>query len=294
MTARLQTAALVALLRLGHHSGHDVMQLLEEAGSATAALDRVLGSDGAQASLLPTDAEPLLERASSALDAWAERGIRLLTVIDAEYPANLREVRDRPAFVFVAGALAREDVRSIAIIGARRASADGLALATRCASALNESGYTVVSGLAAGIDTAAHQAALERSGRTIAVIGTGLDHCYPPENAALQGRIARHGAVVSQFWPDAPPTRGSFPMRNAVMSGLSRGSLLVEASERSGARVQARLALAHGRPVFLHERLLEQAWARELAGRPGVSVVRSADEVVAAVEADLSDERARD
>ena len=158
------------------------------------------------------------------------------------------------------------------------------AAAGAIAEGLAGEGYVVVSGLAAGIDTAAHRAALEMGARTVAVIGTGLRDAYPPENAALQRRIAASGAVVSQFWPETAPARASFPMRNAVMSGFARGTVVVEASHRSGARLQTRLALAHGRPVFLLAPLLAQTWARELAQRPGVHVVTEAAEITAAIE----------
>ena len=218
-----------------------------------------------------------------------------MTVLDGGYPANLRQVRDRPPLLFIAGALEQADDRSIAIIGARRASAEGLTVAASFASEFVRNDFTVVSGLAAGIDRAAHEAALAHGGRTVAVIGTGLLHqSYPPENAELQRQIAARCAVVSQFWPDAPPTPKTFPMRNAVMSGLSRGSVVIEAGERSGARVQARLALAHGRPVFLLERLLGQEWARELARREDVHVVTCAQDVIAEVETGISGERARE
>jgi DNA processing protein len=184
----------------------------------------------------------------------------------------------------VAGALTAGDRRAVAVIGARRASRSGLQAAGTVARHLVDRGYTVVSGLAAGIDTAAHTAALELGGRTVAVIGTGLGHCFPQENAALQRRIASEGAVVSQFWPNTAPSRRTFPMRNAVMSGTALGSVIVEASERSGARVQARLALAHGRPVFLMESVLAQQWARALASRPGVHVVRSPVDITDTIE----------
>jgi DNA processing protein len=143
----------------------------------------------------------------------------------------------------------------------------------------------VISGLAAGIDTAAHTATLARGGRTVAVIGTGLARSYPPQNEALQRRIASECAVVSQFWPDAPPSRRSFPMRNAVMSGITLATVVVEASETSGARMQARLARAQGRPVFLLASLVErQQWAREYAAQPGTHVVRSPEEITTVVE----------
>jgi DNA processing protein len=284
MTVDAETVALVALLRLGRRSTADCVRLVEQAGSAQAVLDREIGAGGAQAVLFSPDGEPWLETARVAVREWLSDGITLATVLDDRYPANLREVHDRPPIVFIAGTLEPADDRSIAIIGARRASPDGLSLAGTFASELVGAGYTVVSGLAAGIDAAAHRAALDHGGRTIAVIGTGLHHCYPPENAELQRQIAARCAVVSQFWPEAPPTQKSFPMRNAVMSGLSRGSLVIDASERSGARVQARLALAHGRPVFLLDRLLDRPWARELASCPGVHVVRSPDEVSRVIE----------
>jgi DNA processing protein len=116
------------------------------------------------------------------------------------------------------------------------------------------------------------------------VIGTGLLHAYPPQNAELQSRIADRCAVVSQFWPEAPPSRRSFPMRNAVMSGMSLGTVIVEAAPTSGARVQARLALAQGRPVFLLESLLDQDWAEELATRSGTHVVKTPQEITATIE----------
>jgi DNA processing protein len=120
---------------------------------------------------------------------------------------------------------------------------------------------------------------MANGGRTIAVIGTGLQHAYPRENALLQRAIAAQGAVVSQFWPDAPPDRRNFPLRNAVMSGLALATVVVEATHTSGARTQIRAALARGRPVLLARGLLDQQWARDLAARPGVCVFRSLPEL---------------
>jgi DNA processing protein len=193
-------------------------------------------------------------------------------------------VHNRPPFVFVHGELSPEDDRSIAVVGTRRASAEGLRQASQIAGGLADAGFTVVSGLAKGVDAAAHNAALVRSRRTVAVIGTGLRRAYPSEHAALQERITTEGAVVSQFWPDAPPTKTSFPMRNVVMSGLTLGTVVIEASHTSGAKMQARFALEHGRPVFLLESLLEHEWAREHAERPGAHVVGGADDVIERVE----------
>ncbi|MBB5821673.1 DNA protecting protein DprA [Streptosporangium becharense] len=148
---------------------------------------------------------------------------------------------------------------------------------------------TVVSGLAKGIDTAAHRAALEAGGRTAAVIGTGINRFYPGENRTLQQWIAHEGAVISQFWPDAPPVKQSFPMRNAVMSGYAAAPVVVEAPWKSGARIQARLALEHGRSVVMPDQLLEHDWTREYAEKPGVYVASSLEELLSVVEQSISD-----
>jgi DNA processing protein len=148
---------------------------------------------------------------------------------------------------------------------------------------------TVLSGLALGIDGAAHESALASGGRTVAVIGTGIRRTYPQEHADLARRIvAAGGAVVSQFWPDAPPTKWSFPMRNITMSGMAVGTVVVEASNTSGARNQARRALEHGKRLFLVEQLvMRETWAKQYAARPGATIVRSVDEILAALDADL-------
>jgi DNA processing protein len=222
--------------------------------------------------------------AAADLERWSDQGIRVLSVLDPDYPDNLRAAHDRPPLVFLAGHLNEADSRAVAVIGSRRATPTGVGRARAISQQLVSHGYTVTSGLAVGIDSGAHLAALEAGGRTIAVIGTGLLECYPPQNAVLQRRIAAECAVISQFWPDAPPTRKSFPMRNAVMSGMSLATVVVEATPTSGARTQARLALAQGRPVLLVDSLLQQEWARQLAGRPGTHVVRSPADVTEVVK----------
>jgi DNA processing protein len=282
----LETVAVVALLRT--RNAPHLADRLEERGSALALLEeaqrgvdviapRLFNGEG-------SDMETLLDNAASDIARWEALGMRTLTILDRDYPGNLRAVHDRPPLVFVRGSLSAGDSRSVAVIGTRRASDRGLRAAARIAEHLVGCGYTVVSGLAAGIDSAAHRSALAFGGRTVAVIGTGLARCYPAQNAALQQRIGRDGAVVSRFWPDEPPTRQSFPLRNAVMSGLALATVVVEAGMTSGARLQARLALAHGRPVFMLASLLEQRWARELAERPATHVISSPEEIVSGVE----------
>jgi DNA processing protein len=281
---------MVALLRTGTRPWVEYAGLVEERGSATGVLEDELAgaAPSGQTSLLeapPGAADDLLSQARADLDQWSADGMDLVTVLEAGYPPNLRAVHDRPPMVFVKGTLAPADARGIAVVGARKATGAGIARARAIAEHLVETGYTVVSGLAAGIDTAAHRGALARRGRTVAVIGTGLARSYPPENGALQRQIASEYAVISQFWPDAPPSRRSFPMRNAVMSGITLATVVVEASDTSGARMQARLARAQGRPVFLLASLVErQAWAREYAAAPGTHVVRSPDEITTVVE----------
>lgn len=139
----------------------------------------------------------------------------------------------------------------------------------------------MLSGLAEGIDTAAHRAALAKGGRTVAIIGTGIAQVYPAANRDLQTRIACEGLVLSQFWPEGATQRHNFLMRNAVMSGYGRATVIVEASETSGTRVQARMAVEHGRPVIMTDRVLAaNQWAQRLKGRPGVHIAASLTDVM--------------
>jgi DNA processing protein len=279
MTPLSERAALVVLLRTGSRPWRAYADLVEEAGSATEVLER----EGAAQESLFDESAGLFKLAEREIADWEAAGMRLVTVLDDGYPENLRAVHDRPPLLFFSGSLQSADDRAVAVVGARRASPGGIAAARSLAQHLTRSGFTVVSGLAAGIDAAAHTGALAAGGRTLAVLGTGLRRSYPPENAPLQRRIAAECAVVSQFWPDAPPKRHSFPIRNAVISGLSLATIVVESSQTGGSRLQARLALEQGRPVFLWHRLLEQPWAREFARRPGVRVGHSAEEIMSAL-----------
>ena len=213
--------------------------------------------------------------------AAANAGAKLVTVLDRErYPSNLRVIPSPPPFLFYRGELERDDARSVAVVGTRRASDEGVRRARKLAEMLAADGVTVISGLAKGIDTAAHSATLDAGGRTIAVIGTGILRTYPRENAKLCEQIAERGAVVSQFWPDAPPTKYSFPMRNAVMSGISQGTAVIEASETSGAKMQARIALEQGKRAFLMSSLVtSETWAQRYLER-GAIEVESVDDVL--------------
>ncbi|HET6316152.1 MAG TPA: DNA-processing protein DprA [Chloroflexota bacterium] len=178
-------------------------------------------------------------------------GISTLTLQDAEYPSNLREIADPPPVLFVRGQLTEQDSLAVALVGTRRATTYGIAVAERLATDLAGAGVTVVSGLALGVDTAAHRAAVQAGGRTIAVLGNGLDQIYPPSNRQLAQRIASAaGALVSEFSPGTPPDAINFPRRNRIIAGLSRVTVIIEAGERSGALITADFALEQGRDVL--------------------------------------------
>jgi DNA processing protein len=172
-----------------------------------------------------------------------------LTSHDPSYPALLRAVSTPPP-LWLRGAFVPDDGLAIAIVGSRRATVYGLGVAGRLAADLASRGVTIVSGLARGIDTAAHRGALDGGGRTIAVLGSGIDVVYPPENRRLASEIERHGALVSQFRPGTPPLSRHFPARNRTLAALSLGVVVVEATERSGALITAGFAGDLGREVF--------------------------------------------
>lgn len=175
---------------------------------------------------------------------------RLVTWLDESYPTNLRHIHDAPLFLFVKGELQPEDALAIAIVGSRGASTYGRRITARIAEGLARCGITVVSGLARGIDAEAHAATLRAGGRTVAVLGCGIDVIYPSEHHQLQMRIAESGAVVSEFPMGTPPDAENFPGRNRIISGMSLGTLVVEAAEKSGSLITASYALEQGRDVF--------------------------------------------
>lgn len=284
-----ETAAVIALMRRPELTRSQVSELLESKGSALEAL-KSFGSPEARLFEVDEPAATHLEAIEAELHAWRRQGITVFTVLQAVYPANLLTVHDRPPALFVRGALEADDHRSVAVVGTRSATDRGVEQTRAIARGLVEAGYVVVSGLAAGIDTAAHTAALEAGGRTIAVLGTGLQQTFPKENADLQRRLGDESAVISHLWPDQGPRRWTFPERNAVMSGFAQATIVIEASQTSGARMQARLALEHGRPVFLLRSLLEHRWAQTHADRPGVHVIDTLDEVIAVLDRMYSSE----
>jgi len=228
--------------------------LLEGFGSARGAWEA--GSTDWQAAGLDSRSVAALEQQRRRIEPEAEvaRLVRLnigaVRVIDPAYPRLLQEIPLPPPVLYVRGTLAPADEWALAIVGTRRASPYGKQMTERLAGELARQAITVVSGLARGIDTVAHQAALAAGGRTIAVLGCGPDLVYPPENAKLAVRIVEQGAVITEFPPGTQPEAGNFPARNRLISGLSLGVLVTEAPETSGALITTRFAAEQGRDIF--------------------------------------------
>ena len=194
------------------------------------------------------------ERREAALDRelkrCAEQGIRFVTRLDRDYPPLLREIAVPPAVLYIKGEGSLDVTPTVAIVGTRRSSRYGRAMAERLAEGLARRRFVVVSGLAIGIDAAAHRGALKAGGATAAVLGAGFRHPCPACNKELAQEIAQKGVLISEYPLDTRPTKWSFPQRNRILSGLSRGVLVVEAPERSGALITAHSALEQGREVF--------------------------------------------
>lgn len=236
----------------------------------------------------PKAARALSEGApASAIEAslrWAEQpGNEVVTWTDPRYPALLREIADPPLALFVRG---NPDVLSgpaLAIVGSRNATPQGVQDAGAFASALASNGYVIASGMASGIDAAAHRGALRAAGRTIAVWGTGPDIAYPASNRALAEQIELGGAIVSEFAPGTPPAPGNFPKRNRIISGLSRGVLVVEAAERSGSLITARFALDQNREVFAIPGSIHSPHSKGCHRliREGAALVESSNDILA-------------
>jgi DNA processing protein len=291
VTTLRDQATLLAMTQATKGPWHEVATLVEEARSAEGVL---------------TGSSPLWDESSAELaaalresvtpdrvDEWAKiiedtlraPGTRLVTVLDGEYPENLRKVFNHPPFLFVRGHLEDADARSVAVVGTRQASPEGLRRAYELARELASRGVTVISGMAKGIDTSAHSGALDSGGRTIAVMGTGIDRVYPAGNKDLAQRIPSSGALVSQFWPGAPPRSSNFPLRNVVTSGIAVGTVVIEANATSGAKMQARLALEHGKRVLLmNDLVMHEEWAQRYSQRRGAEVVASVEDILAVLD----------
>lgn len=221
------------------------------------------------------------------LETCQAEQIAILLEGHASYPVLLREIPDPPGVLFIAGDLRPEDALSIAIVGTRHATPYGLRQAERLASELVRAGMTVVSGLARGIDAAAHRGALRAGGRTLAVLAGGLLRLYPPEHRGLADQIRRQGAVISEAPPLRPPSSGNFPQRNRIITGLALGVVVIEAGSRSGALISARHALEQGREVFAMPGQVDSPVSRGCHRllREGAKLVESIDDILEEVGA---------
>lgn len=229
--------------------------LLRHFGGAKAVFDATASDYADIPGLSARDTAPLLRKSLAGAEAVAgeclRRGYQILAFSDAAFPARLREIYAPPCVLYVDGDLRALDPElPIAVVGTRQITDYGYTAATRLAIGLAQCGATVVSGLALGVDGAAHRGALKGDGKTVAVIGCGLDIPYPAPHVELKRLIAANGAVVSEFPPGTHPGRGTFPVRNRIIAGLSRGTLVVEAGEKSGALITAALAGEMGRDLF--------------------------------------------
>jgi DNA processing protein len=266
--------------------GQTLRKLLSEFGLPSQALA------AGRAALARSVGEALAERIvaaddqSTALAAalrWADApGHAVVTLADRDYPPRLLEIADPPALLYVDGRTELLAQPSLAIVGSRNATPQGIANATSFARAFSAAGLTIVSGLALGIDAAAHRGALEGAGSTVAVLGSGVDVAYPPRNADLHRAIAAHGAVVSEFPLGTPAIGGNFPRRNRLISGLARGVLVVEAALPSGSLITARLAAEQGRDVFAIPGSIHSPLAKGCHAliKDGAKLVESAQDVL--------------
>jgi DNA processing protein len=216
------------------------------------------------------------------IELCRQREITILTGAAADYPPALAEIPDPPGVLFVRGEIKPQDAIAVAIVGSRHATTYGTMVAERLAGSLARAGITVVSGLARGIDAAAHRGALAAGGRTLAVMGSGVLHIYPPEHAELALEVIHSGALISEHPPQSPPMSGSFPQRNRIITGLSLGVIVVEASDRSGALISARHAMEQGREVFAVPGRIDSRMSKGCHRllRDGAKLVETAEDVL--------------
>jgi len=250
-----RTEAYLALNLIPQVGPVRIRRLIQALGSPESVLSasvsdllRVEGIGSAQAEAIHQwDREGHLEKE---LQKVRQRGLTLLTQEDDLYPPLLKQVHDAPVLLYVWGELQKRDHHAIGVVGSRHATIYGMNATKKLSFQIAYTGYTVISGLARGIDTAAHEAALAAKGRTVAVIGSGIGRLYPPENKALAERIAQQGAVISEYPVDRPADRQTFPYRNRVVAGWGSGLLVVEAPVKSGSLITAQQAAEQGRTVY--------------------------------------------
>jgi DNA processing protein len=246
-------ASWVILSQIPGLGNEGLRRLLQAFGSPDAVLQASVSSltQYVKPAVARSIADGADESALAPVVAWLDDPLnRILSIADAEYPQHLLNTADPPLLLYVKGRLDLLNARALAVVGSRNASAQGLRNAEAFAKSISDAGLCIVSGMAHGIDAAAHIGGLEGIGSSIAVVGTGLDKVYPAANRELAHRLAQNGTLVSEFSLGTPPLAANFPRRNRIISGLSLGCLVVEASLQSGSLITARLALEQGRDVF--------------------------------------------
>ena len=274
---------------VGCRSAHALLSAFGSPGAIFRATPGALSAhvSTSQAQALRTPVTPALSSLVASTLAWLDQaGHHLITFHDPLYPAALAEIPDPPLLLYVAGRIELLARPLVAVVGSRNASVQGRLDAESFAAALSGAGLCVVSGLALGIDSAAHEGALRGSGSTIAVVGTGLDRVYPARNRALAHRIAEHGCIVSEYALGTPPLAANFPRRNRVISGLAAGVLVIEAAAQSGSLITAQMAAEQGREVFAVPGSIHSALAKGCHRliRDGAQLVETVDEVLMAMQ----------
>ncbi|TWT46535.1 DNA-processing protein DprA [Botrimarina hoheduenensis] len=294
VNAPVFSSALLAEVRLASVRGVGPLlrrRLIEAFGDAERVLrtspQELTGAPGVGPKLAQAiGAAPDEATARGELRQAATAGIRPLVLGTPEYPPRLAQLGDAPPVLYCRGQVAPTDTRAIAIVGTRRASRYGLRYAGELAAGLARAGVTVVSGLARGIDAAAHRACLEAGGRTLAIMAGGLLKIYPPEHAELAEAVARRGALLAESPPRMPPMSGSFPQRNRIISGVSLGVVVVEAARRSGAMITARHAAEQDRDVFALPGVIDnpQAAGCHQLIQEGAKLITGVDDILAELE----------
>jgi len=232
-----------------------------------------------------------LRESNREIEQWKKGTYTILTIIDPSYPARLKMISDPPPLLYVTGQLQPVDQLAVAIVGSRHGTPAGCAMTRQLSGNLAALGFTIVSGLARGIDAAAHQGALAVKGRTVAVLGCGIDRTYPPEHHSLRQDIEGHGAILSEFSPGTPVRGRHFPQRNRLISGLCLGVVVTEAALRSGSLITARLALEQNREVFAVPGALSNTMSQGPHSliKQGATLVERAEDIVAELRPQLGD-----
>ncbi len=245
-------------------------EIRSKAGLSERVADNIVGFDTGQSDIIEE------------IQTIVSLGAHVITRWDADYPENLKEIYDPPALLFVRGRLSPQDTKAVAIVGTRNPTRYGIELAETITRDLVQAGVTIVSGLARGIDTAAHWAAIRNGGRTIGVLGCGIDICYPKENKDLISAMEEQGAIISEFRPGVAPLKTNFYRRNRIVSGLAKGTLVVEAAPRSGSLITAAHALDQNREVFALPGSVfnKRSWGPHHLLKQGAALVQSAQDIV--------------